>query len=65
MSKGDKEFVRVLLIIASCIAFIAFVCLALWGGEGALSVPDRILGAAGCLVVLLILLGDHYDDSSD
>lgn len=65
MSKETWVFVRVLLILANCIALVAFICLALWGDEGALSVPDRILCAAGCLAVLLMLLGAHYEQSNN
>lgn len=61
MSGQTGVFLRVLLIIATLIAFTAFIGMAVWGGEGALSVPDRILGAALALAVLLVLLGVNND----
>jgi hypothetical protein len=57
MTKADWAATRILLIFAVLVAILAQLCILLWGGNGALSQGDRVLGLALCFVVLLILLG--------
>jgi len=57
MTGADRRVMRFLLILAILVAILAQACILLWGGEGALSQGERVLGLLMCFVVLLILLG--------
>jgi len=52
----DKRVVKATLILASLILLVAWLCMLLWGGDGAFTQWGRVGWVVVCALTLVVLL---------